>query len=114
MSLKYEPASEPQHISVKWLFLTLKPKREAGKAGGGLVPSLKPGSGSNVIPMRARPGLAGLRPHTERKALNRQGGAGAGPVAEAGPHEGEGCRIYIYIYIYIHIYIYYIYILYIY
>jgi len=21
MSLKYEPASEPQHISVKWLFL---------------------------------------------------------------------------------------------
>ena len=33
----------------------------------------EPSSGSNVIPMRARPGLAGLRPHTARQF---SGGAG--------------------------------------
>jgi len=29
--------------------------------------AVEPSSGSNVIPRRARPGLAGLRPHTWRR-----------------------------------------------
>jgi len=37
--------------------------------------AVEPDSGSNVIPRRARPGLAGLagliRPHTQRRALER-------------------------------------------
>ena len=32
MSLKYEPASEPLHISVKWLFLNSAPSRNESRS----------------------------------------------------------------------------------
>ena len=40
MSLKYEPASEPMHISVKWLFFCRRLNEMERLEQGGDVPSL--------------------------------------------------------------------------
>jgi len=36
MSLKYEPFSEPLHISAKWLLLKVSGRRSTGGGGGGV------------------------------------------------------------------------------
>ena len=50
MSLKYEPASEPLHISVEWLYLGCGVDR--GKAEGELLGSHV---GRDVLPRRQHP-----------------------------------------------------------
>ena len=37
MSLKYEPSSEPLHISAKWLFLGIKPLGTTGRGTAGFA-----------------------------------------------------------------------------